>query len=127
MLKTKSKISGGIFDIDAKKETIQRLEKQSSEPDFWNENEKAQAILKELTKLREWTESWEEVDSKRNELSLLLDLANEEKDDETFAEVSSGLEKLEKAIDEMELRRMLGAEDDSNNAILTIHPGTGGT
>jgi len=126
-LRRESKNSGGIFDIEGKKETIQSLEKQSSDPNFWNDNEKAQAILKKLTELKEWTEGWDAVDSQRSELTLLLDLAHEEDDEETFKEVSSHLEKLNTAIDELELRRMLGGKDDAKNAILTIHPGAGGT
>ena len=58
---------------------------------------------------------------------MLLDLAHEEEDQKTYEEVSSDMVILEKAIDELELRRMLGGEDDSKSAILTIHPGAGGT
>jgi len=103
------------------------LEEQTSAPNFWDNNEKAQIVLKELTELKEWTEAFDKVESQSRELSLLLDLANEEKDEATFNEVSDGLEKLESAIDDLELRRMLGGEDDTKNAILTIHPGAGGT
>jgi len=103
------------------------LEEQTSAPNFWDNNEKAQIVLKELTELKEWTEAFDKVESQSRELSLLLDLANEEKDEATFNEVSNGLEKLENAINDLELRRMLGGEDDTKNAILTIHPGAGGT
>ncbi len=106
---------------------IQDLEEQTSVPNFWDNNEKAQIVLKELTELKEWTEAFDKVDSQNGELSLLLDLANEEEDETTFNEVSDGLEKLESAIDDLELRRMLGGKDDTKNAILTIHPGAGGT
>jgi len=106
---------------------IQELEEQTSVPNFWDNNEKAQIVFKELTELKEWTEAFDKVDSQNRELSLLLDLANEEEDETTFNEVSDGLEKLESAIDDLELRRMLGEKDDTKNAILTIHPGAGGT
>ena len=127
MQKNASRNSGGIFDIEVKQEQIKTLEKQSAETDFWNDNEKAQDVLKQLTELKEWNDAWQEVDAKHKELMLLLDLAHEEDDQKTYEEISSDVIILEKAIDELELRRMLGGEDDSKSAILTIHPGAGGT
>ena len=118
---------GGIFDIEGKKENIQTLEKQSVQPEFWNDNEKAQDVLKELTALKEWDEVWRRIDTKHKDLVLLLDLAQEEQDQDTFKEVSHEVENLEKSLDDLELRRMLGGEDDAKNVILTIHPGAGGT
>jgi peptide chain release factor 2 len=103
------------------------LEVQSSDPKFWEDREKAQNILKELNGLKEWTESWNKIDSQCNELGLLLDLAHQENDDTTFREVDEELNRLQNALDSLELRRMLGGEDDNKNAILTIHPGAGGT
>lgn len=126
-MKTEFRTCGGIFDIEKKNERIQTLEKQSSEPGFWNDNEKAQVVLKELTELKEWTDRWEKIDTENNELSLLLELAHEEEDEKTYQEVQASISNLEKSTSDLELRRMLGSEDDSKNAILTIHPGAGGT
>jgi peptide chain release factor 2 len=77
--------------------------------------------------LKEWTEVWGNLEDQKEELSLLLELAKEESDMRTFDEVATGLDKLVESIDELELRRMLSGEDDVKNAILTIHPGAGGT
>jgi len=118
---------GGIFDIQAKRDRIEQLEKQSSYPDFWNDNENAQDVLKELTELKDWNDAWSDIDTKYKDLAVLLDLASEADDEATFNEVSAELDRLEKAIDDLELRRMLGGQDDSKSAILTIHPGAGGT
>jgi peptide chain release factor 2 len=125
--KRESGNSGGIFDIEGKQENIQTLEKQSAQPEFWNDNEKAQDVLKELTMLKDWDDAWSRIDAKHKELMLLLDLAREEQDQDTFNEVSRETENLEKSLDDLELRRMLGGEDDAKNVILTIHPGAGGT
>jgi len=122
-----SRSSGGIFDIENKIEKIQILESQSSESHFWNDNVKAQAVLKDLAELKEWTIPWQAVQSQQNELALLLDLAKEEKDEKTFDEVSAGIDVLVNDIEQLELRRMLGGEDDIKNAIMTIHSGAGGT
>lgn len=126
-MKAESRNSGGIFDIPGKKAAIQKLEEQSTAPNFWNDNEKAQMILKELTEIKTWTKTWEDIDSKTQELALLLDLAKEEDDKTVFDDIFKDLDTLEKSLENLELRRMLGGEDDAKNAILTIHPGAGGT
>ncbi|MFC1569831.1 peptide chain release factor 2 [bacterium] len=117
----------GIFDIPDKLEKIDALEKTTREPDFWNNNERAQSILKEITGLKSWTDAWENGHQKQEELELLLELAKEEADEETFAEVKNSLVELKNVVADLEFRRMLGGEDDERNAILTIHPGAGGT
>ena len=103
------------------------MEALSADSAFWNDNEKAQVVLKEMNELKEWTSSWDKIRQKREDLELLLDLAKEEDDADTFTEVSGGLNALEKAIEDLEFRHMLGGVDDRRNAILTIHPGAGGT
>ena len=108
-------------------ERIAELEKQSTDSDFWNDNEKAQEILKEINVLKEWTESWETINNQKEEFVTLLELAKEEDDQTTFKELESTILELNSSIDDLELRRMLGGIDDKNNTILTIHPGAGGT
>ena len=118
---------GGIFDIQSKLDKIAELEKITREPDFWNDNEKAQSVLKEINVLNSWTEAWDKGQKEHEELILLLELASEEEDEDTFKEVASGLGTLKETLTDLEFRRMLGGEDDDRNAILTIHPGAGGT
>jgi len=122
-----SKNYGGIFDIEGKIEEIQSLEKESAAPGFWNDNEKAQEILKRLNKLKEWNDTWTKIHEEQKDFVLLLDLAQEENDQGTVEEISSDLVQIEKSIDELELRKMLSGEGDTKSAILTIHPGAGGT
>jgi peptide chain release factor 2 len=123
----RSRIYGGIFDAGSKQKEIEKLEKESSDPGFWNDNEHAQQILKRLTALKAWTEPWEKADSQQKDLVTLLELAEEADDEQTLKEVASGIEDLVQKTEELELRCMLGGEDDSKNAIITIHPGAGGT
>jgi peptide chain release factor 2 len=118
---------GGIFDIDVRIEKIQELEKVSTNPNFWNDNEKAQNILKNLTEEKGWVTDWKDIDKKCKDMGLLLEMAHEEEDEKTYQDIFNDLQSLENAIDDLELRRMLGGDDDAKNAILTIHPGAGGT
>lgn len=118
---------GGIFDIANKKARIEELEALTAKPDFWNDNEKAQEILKEINQIKTWTEAWDKLHHSAEELDQFLELAKEENDESAFLEVEKGLSGLLQEIENLELRRMLGGEDDGKNAILTIHPGAGGT
>lgn len=118
---------GGIFDIPGKQDRIKELESKTTEANFWNDNEKAQSILKEINDLKDWTTAWENLNSKIDDLNLLLELAEEESDEKAFREVSDEIEQAEKSTEDLEFRRMLGGPEDRKDAILTIHPGAGGT
>ncbi len=72
-------------------------------------------------------ERWERVNAELEELSLLLQLAEEEKDESTAKEVEEGLQGFGELIGKMEIDFLLGGEDDPKDALLTIHPGAGGT
>ncbi len=83
--------------------------------------------MKKLTVEKSWTNDWDTIDNKVEELEILLDLAKEENDAKTFNEISNEIEQTETLVENLELKQMLGNEDDIKNAILTIHPGAGGT
>lgn len=83
--------------------------------------------MQELSNYREPVEKYKELKKKQSDLEVLLDLAKEEEDSETFKEVEQELKQLGQKIEEIEFQNMLGDEDDVKNAILTIHPGAGGT
>ena len=97
------------------------------EPDFWNDNQKAQAILKEINSLKRWSEGWQDLSKKLEDVSVLNELAVQEEDPQTLKEVEKGVADLNKELKEFEFQTMLSGEDDAKNAILTIHPGAGGT
>jgi peptide chain release factor 2 len=80
-----------------------------------------------MTLLKDWVQSWDKLDSQKQDIGLLLQMAEEEKDDHAATEVALSLNGLGQGIEQLELRRMLGGVDDNKNAILTIHPGAGGT
>ncbi len=96
-------------------------------PNFWNDNEAAQKILKERTALRSDIEFWEKLKGEVEEAQGYYDLAREENDEETLKEISSRVQQVEKDLQTAEFKRMLGGENDPNNAIVSIHSGAGGT
>nr|BCX00060.1 MAG: peptide chain release factor 2 [Bacteroidota bacterium] len=119
--------SGGIFDVDRRRERIAQLERESQDPDFWQDPRRAQAVLKQLKEEKSWLEAWESLYRQRRDLETLLELAQEAGTEELDEEIAAEAGRLEHAIEELELRLVLRDEDDRRNAIMTIHPGAGGT
>lgn len=103
------------------------LEKVSTAPDFWNDQERAQGVMREISDHKEYVSTYRELEQKYSDIEVLLELANEEDDADTLKDAESELESFIVRIDEVEFQSMLGGKDDSKNALLTIHPGAGGT
>lgn len=97
------------------------------EPQFWEGGETTQKILKERTVLLESLSSWEQKKKDLEEMEILLQLIEEQKDEEEARELLGRIEKSEEAVGQMEFRRMLGGEHDQRNAIVSINAGAGGT
>ncbi len=97
------------------------------EPHFWEGGETTQKILKERTSLLEALSPWEQEKKGLEEMEILLQLIEEQKDDEEAQELLERIKRSEEAIDQMEFRRMLGGEHDERNAIVSINAGAGGT
>jgi len=116
----------GFFDLDKRREKINKLEEKSTEPDFWNDNQSAQTILKEIADHKKWLEK---VDGLTDELSDLEELAGLTEDEDTVEldEIRHSLDDLDQILEKLEFTTQLSGPDDSRNAILTIHPGAGGT
>ncbi len=95
--------------------------------DFWLDNEKAQGILKEINSRKDWIEAWNECKAQLDDLQILAEFQQEDADPEIAADYQKQLQIVDKKISDLEFRRMLGGKDDRKNAILTIHPGAGGT
>ncbi len=97
------------------------------EPQFWEGGETTQKILKERTALLESLSSWEQKKKDLEEMEILLQLIEEQKDEQEAQELLGKIEKSEEAVGQMEFRRMLGGEHDQRNAIVSINAGAGGT
>ena len=98
-----------------------------TEPGFWETNDGAPKILKERAYLHEMISPWKQEQKELEEMNLLLQLIEEQKDEKEAQELLERIKRSEEAIDQMEFRRMLGGEHDERNAIVSIHAGAGGT
>jgi peptide chain release factor 2 len=94
---------------------------------FWDNNEEAQQVLRLITIRKEWIDAWNACQSKLDDTAVYLELYQEDAQPETESEVRQQLEQAGKLLNDLEFRRMLGGPDDPKNAILSIHPGAGGT
>lgn len=103
------------------------MENKASEPDFWNDPEKSQAVLKHLKQLKTKLGRFQQLESKYEEIELMIMIGNEEKDASMAEKVREELEDYKKAFNLLRLETLFTGEYDANNAILTIHPGAGGT
>ena len=103
--KSDSNFCGGVFDLDGKQKRVEELNKVTSQPDFWNDSEKAQGILKEQASLKDVIDSWEKYRSALEEARFFLDLGKDEKSEEALSEAAS---KVAEVAQGMEPRRKIG-------------------
>src|ERR1700730_864807 len=117
--------SGGFFDVPKGREELNRIEEQASAPAFWNDQEAAQKLLQERSRLEKKIERQELFQTQIDDASVLFEFAEE--DDASIKELQSLLERLEHELSLAEIEMLLAGENDRRNSICTIHPGAGGT
>jgi peptide chain release factor 2 len=119
--------SGGIFDFDVKKEQLDEIQRELEQPNVWNNPERAQKLGQDRARLEEIVGTLERMAKGLVDARELLDMAIEEKDEDSIQSVVTDLDKMEKQVAELEFRRMFSGEMDSHNAFLDIQSGSGGT
>jgi len=116
-----------IFEVATIKKEITKLQKESSNPDFWQNSVTAQAKMQQLSNLKDKIAPYEKIYNEIDELKILFELGKEEEDAITYKEVTKRLSVLKKEVEELEFKRIFSGEHDRSNAFLSIHPGAGGT
>ena len=96
-------------------------------PTFWNDQEKAKAVIQEMKGLNSVLKPFEELVKQADDLAASIELAEEAETDEFDAEIRAAIAKAEADFEAFELRSMLGGPNDHCNVFLTIHAGAGGT
>lgn len=99
------------------------LEKEAQKPDLWDNRERAQGIMIRQSQLRDEIDSFESLKKRTEDTMELLEIADESMEKELTGEV----EKIEEAVDRLELKTLLSGKYDRGNALLAIHAGAGGT
>ena len=115
------------FDLPANEQRIQELEEKTNQPDFWEDYAQAQAVMRELSELRDQVKTWRDLETRARDLDELLSMATAESDEAMAEDIASEVTKLAAEVDQLEFELIFSGEYDRNNAILAIHAGAGGT
>ncbi|MFD2172180.1 peptide chain release factor 2 [Tumebacillus lipolyticus] len=118
---------GRSLDLPSKKKRIAELEELMSAPAFWEDQEAAQKVISENNALKGSVDRMEKFQSEFDDQEVMLELAQEEKDDDLFLECDKGIGELKADLEKFELELLLSEPYDKSNAILELHPGAGGT
>jgi peptide chain release factor 2 len=103
------------------------MESQIAAPGFWDDNERAQQLLRERTGLEKTIEHWDRLNRLADDIRVLIELGAEAADDATLIEVAELNDQLEKGLGEAEFQKMLSGPHDRSNCFFSINAGAGGT
>ena len=118
---------GGTFDYVNRKERLTEVELELSEPDVWNDPDRAQELGRERSSLESVVKTIEDLDSGIADTREILDMAVEENDADMLNDVQTDIDSMEVQLANLEFRRMFSGEMDQNSAFLDIQSGSGGT
>lgn len=103
------------------------LEADMEAPDFWNDVERSNEVMKIVKNLKDTLASFDTVVEEYEEVSVLIEMAEEENDTSLIPEISEMLENFKEHFETLRIQTLLSGEFDKDNAILTLHAGAGGT
>ena len=115
------------FDLSSKNKQIEDYDKQTLEPDFWQDQKKAQQVIRAKNALKDIVDRYEELDLQLTSLNDTADELKSEFDEELMMIAEEEYMDMDKKFEDFEIQVLLSHEYDQNNAILEIHPGAGGT
>jgi peptide chain release factor 2 len=116
---------GGIFDAPAQKKKLAIIEEQVSAPDFWTQPEKSQKVMQDRKRLEQSIGNDDRIRTLTDDLDTLFELAREGENVQGDIEREAG--SYRELLDRVETAMLLSGENDARSAIVTIHPGAGGT
>ena len=115
------------FDLNSLKNSIEKLENETMQDGFWNDNKNSSNILQKLKNVKNKYNNFNNIKSEIDNLIEMNDFLLIEKDDEMENDLAKNTYRLAKKIENFQIQMLLSGKYDSNNAIITLHPGAGGT
>ena len=115
------------LNLDAKMKKIDELDRTMEEPSFWEDADRAAKMVKEAKGLKDTVEGFNKLQNQHEEIGLLIEMGYEENDPEIIPEIQEMLDEFVAEFEALRLRTLLTGEYDSNNAILKLSAGAGGT
>mgnify|MGYP001117712680 FL=1 len=116
-----------LFDIANLEQRLRDLEEQTLDASFWEDSKKNASILKEINQIKSKIEAYQKVSRELAGVIEMNDLLLLEPMEDMLEEVESSSKKLEKEVEKLEISTLLSGKYDQCNAIITLHPGAGGT
>ncbi len=118
---------GNALRVDSVRKEVAELEEQTSDPAFWSNQEKSGPILQKIKSLKGKLQRYDALCSRLEDAQVLCEMAIEEDDESLTDEVCAEVKGIEAEEEKQRIEVLLSGEYDSNNAILSFHPGAGGT
>ena len=118
---------GSALRIEQLKEEVASLESETLSADFWSDQENSGKTLRRIKQMKDKIEAYEKLEAKLEDTIALAELAIEENDESFIEEVENDVAEIEKEEEKQRIEILLSGEYDRNNAIVSFHPGAGGT
>lgn len=115
------------LDIDGLTKSVAELEAKSQDPEFWNDPKNSQTVLVQLKDDKERLESYIDLKKRHESATELLEMALLDDDDSLAEEILAEVDAIAVEYESQKIQILLSGEYDKNNAIISIHPGAGGT
>lgn len=116
-----------LFDITKLEQNLKELEDKTTVADFWNDSKTSSAVLKDINNIKSKTEEYKRIHNNLVDAIELNEILSIETDESLERELNISIKELEKSIEKLEINTLLSGKYDANNAIITLHPGAGGT
>lgn len=118
---------GSALKIDEIRKEAAALEEQTAAPDFWADQTKSGPVLQKIKNLKGKISGYDALCAKLEDVQVLCEMAIEENDESSTDEVLESIGEIETEKERQKIEVLLSGEYDANNAILSFHPGAGGT
>ncbi|MGA8821459.1 MAG: peptide chain release factor 2 [Pseudolabrys sp.] len=115
------------LDVDTATRRLAELNKESEDPNLWNDQSRAQRVMRERDALDDQLKAISRIDQELEDQLTLIELGEGEKDDKTISEAEAALRRLKVEVARRELEALLSGEADANDCYLEVHAGAGGT
>jgi peptide chain release factor 2 len=125
-LQATMKTIGSVLDLDGMRKEIADLSEQVSAPDLWDDQANAQRVTGRLSVLQHDLDRFTELESRLEDLGVMVELAAEEDDAEAAADTETELRRLHQSVEQLEVRTLLSGEYDAREAIISVRSGAGG-
>ncbi len=116
-----------LFDLAKLEQELEKLEQETAQPNFWEDSKNSNKVLSKIKQLKNKITNYNKIVTEIDNLLEMTELVKIEADEDIEKEIISNTNNIKKELEKFELTTLLSGKYDNNNAIITIHPGAGGT